>query len=110
MRTHRSAPHHIDNIALTRHAWKRLSQRGIGREGLLAAFDFGREIVERGRGAVILFIGRKEVARARQGGIDIKEHKGVHVICSHDGRVITLYRSQDLNRSHARRAYRRRAA
>ena len=110
MRTHRRAPHHIDNIPLTHHAWKRLSERGIGRLGLLAAFYFGREILERGRGASILFIGRKEVARARRGGFDIKEYKGIHVVCSQDGRVITLYRNQELNRSRARRAFRRRAA
>ena len=110
MQPHRPAPHHIENIPLTRHAWKRLSQRGIGREGLIAAFDYGREIMERGRDAFILFVGSKEVERARQRGVDIRDHKGIHVVCSHDGPVITLYRSQELNRSRARRAYRRRAA
>ncbi len=108
MPTHRPAPHHIDSIPLTRHAWQRLSQRGIGRDGLLAAFDFGREILD--RGASILFIGRNEVARARKRGIDIRDHKGIHVVCAHDGQVITLYRNQELNQHTARRASRRRAA
>ncbi len=108
MPTHRPAPHHIDSIPLTRHAWQRLSQRGIGREGLLAAFDFGREIID--RGASTLFIGRKEVAKARRWGIDIEDHRGVHVVCSHDGQVITLYRNQELTLHTTRRASHHRAA
>ena len=42
--------------------------------------------------------------------IDIRDHKGIHVVCAHDGQVITLYRNQALNLRTARRASHRKAA
>ena len=103
-----SSTRFLADIPLTKHAWRRLSQRGIGKEGLLAAFDHGRQILE--RGANILFVGRKEVARAKKRGVDISQHEGIHVVCSHDGMVITLYRNRHLDVRASGRSFHGKAA
>ena len=40
--------------------------------------------------------GRKEVARLQEQGIDARRHERMHVVCSLDGDVITVYRNHDL--------------
>ena len=100
--------HHVDNIPLTRHAWQRLSGRGIGRAGVMAALDHGREILD--RGGSVFFIGRKEVARAKRRGIQIAQHAGIHVVCAHDGHIITMYRNRNPDIREARRYRRAKAA
>ncbi len=101
------APHHVQDIPLTHHAWRRLSQRGVHAAAIDAAFTHGREVYL--RGACIRVIGRKEVARAGRRGCDIARHQGVHLVCAHDGQVLTLYRNQRLDIRPRRRRARRAA-
>lgn len=74
---------------LTYHARLRLGPRGIRREGIDAAIDFGRLV--RDRGADIFTIGWREVERAAEVGVDLSPFEGVRVVCNRDGRVITTY-------------------
>jgi hypothetical protein len=72
-----------------------------------AALDFGRLVYT--RGAAIYVIGRKEVLRARRLGVDLSEYEGVHVVCSADGAVLTVYRNRDFRGLRSRRHRRDRA-
>jgi hypothetical protein len=56
------------------------------------ALDFGRAVYA--RGAHIYAIGRKEVAKCRETGIDLGRFEGVQVVCVQDT-VITTYRNKD---------------
>ena len=102
-------PLSIPDIPVTQHGRRRLAQRGVRYSGVLAAFEHGRIVCQ--RGACIRVIGRKEVVRTRRNGIDISVHEGVHVVCSlDDGAVLTVYRNRDLQlRPHPRRRSRRAA-
>lgn len=77
---------------LTRHARERMKLRGIGEQGIDLAFHFGRIVFT--RGAVVYAIGRKEVARARERGLDLTAMEGLQVVCA-DGHVLTTYRNRD---------------
>ena len=91
----------LHGISLTHHAQRRLAQRGLRAEAILAAIDHGREV--RTRGAWFHVVGHREVVRARREGVDISAHEGVHVLLGGDGSVITAYRNKNLDtRSHSR--------
>ncbi len=79
---------------LTRHATMRSHARSIPHRQINLALDWGREVNV--RGAWIYAIGRREVARARRHGVDLRSAEGVHVVCSSDGAVITVYRNRSL--------------
>lgn len=93
-----------DNFTL--HALARMGGRGIDRDAVQAALDYGR--VVHIRGAEIHALGRKEVARLAKQDIDVAEHEGVQVVCSHDGKVVTVYRNHDFSGLRAFRVRRRR--
>lgn len=80
---------------LTVHATLRSHGRRIPMDAIEAAFDFGRLVHV--RGAEVYAIGRREVAEAERDGVDLSAYEGVHVICSVDGRVLTVYRNHDLS-------------
>lgn len=90
---------------MTKHAEKRLSERGIPRKAVIAALLFGRTVHV--RGADIFVIGRKEVNRSKQDGLDLSGYEGTHVVCSGDGSVITVYRNHELRGLRPRRRSRR---
>lgn len=94
------------NDNFTRHAIIRMNSRGVDREAVRAALDYGRAV--RIRGAEIYALGRKEVAKLAKLDIDVAEHEGVQVVCSHDGRIITVYRNRDFSGLRAFRVRRRR--
>ncbi len=77
------------------HARARMDARRIGVAEVELAIDFGRAL--RRRGALIYFVGDKEVVAAARLGVDLRALAGVHVICSHyDGMVKTVYRNRVL--------------
>jgi len=94
-----------DEGSMTKHAEGRLSERGISRKAVMAALFFGRTIHV--RGADICVIGRKEVKRLRREGFDVSGYEGLHVVCSGDGCVLTVYRNYDLRGLRPRRRRRR---
>lgn len=88
-------------LVMSKHARTRSFARSIPGDAILAARLYGRELHT--RGAVLYVIGRKDVAEARSYGDDIARCEGVHVVCSQDDRILTVYRNHNLRslrRSH----------
>lgn len=87
----------MPKFSLTRHSNRRKDQRGITDEMIVQVLEHGRQIFT--RGAIACVVGRKEVRRQNQFGIDISNLDGIHVICPTDkfGTVITAYRNRDLS-------------
>lgn len=83
------------NPYLTKHAWERSNARGLSNEAIDAAIQYGR--VVHVRGAAIHVIGKKEVRRFAEIGVDLEKYEGVQVVCSPDDEaVLTAYRNHDL--------------
>lgn len=78
---------------LTKHADTRMVQRGIRPEAVDLVLEFGRAVHT--RGAVVHAIGRKEVVKYQRENIDLSTCKGVQVVCSTEGIVLTVYRNHD---------------
>lgn len=94
----------VDQIHdFTSHAWERMSARGFSPSGIHSVLMYGR--VAHARKAMIHVVGRKEVARYRRVGVDISDLEGVHVVCSTDGAIITVYRNKDLRGIRPRRRH-----
>lgn len=81
---------------LSCHAFERMEQRDIDHEAVEAVLDYGREVYT--RGAIVHAIGRREIEHWRPDGIDLSRYDGVQVVCSHDGTVLTVYRSRNFRR------------
>lgn len=80
---------------LTKHACTRMQQRGIGLDAVDAALTYGRTI--HAKGVTFFVIGHKEVQKFSALGIDLDAVAGIQVLVSHDGSVVTTYRSHDLH-------------
>lgn len=89
---------------LTRHAWQRMSGRGLSPAAVSLVLNYGR--AAHTRGATIYVVGRKEVRRYRQDGIELSSLEGIQVVCSESGAILTVYRNRDLRglRPRSRRA------
>ena len=87
----------MPKFSLTRHSSRRKDQRGITDEMIVQVLEHGRQIFT--RGAIASVVGRKEVRRQNERGIDISNLEGLHVLCPTDkfGTVITAYRNRDLS-------------
>jgi len=72
-----------------------MSARRISEDDIALVMTFGRVIHT--RGAVIHVIGHRETVRLRQRGVNLERCEGLHVVCSPDGAVITVYRNHDLS-------------
>jgi hypothetical protein len=84
----------LADLVLTNHALARMYARRFSHGAVQAALQHGREV--HGRGAVIFAIGRKEVMHARTSGIDLTGYEGIHVVCTREGTIMTVYRNRDL--------------
>lgn len=95
--------------SLTQHAWERMGERGLSPATVRLALNYGRDVHV--RGATIYVVGRKEVRRYRQDGIELSSVEGVQVVCTDSGAILTVYRNRDLRglRPRSRRARRCRA-
>lgn len=80
---------------LTLHAATRMQQRGIKRDDVRAALNFGRRI--HAKGVTFYVVGHKEVRHYALAGVDLTEVEGLQVLVSDDGSVVTTYRSRDLH-------------
>lgn len=83
----------------TRHVLRRMRQRAISFEMLEGVMLFGREL--RGPDTVMHVVGRREVACWRLRGHRIERLQGIHVVCSREGVVLTVYRNSDLRGARA---------
>lgn len=94
------AGHLADHFALrtaqTLHARSRMHSRSISEGAVAAVLEYGRRV--HARGAVIHAIGRKEVRRYANEGVDLREYSGYQVVCSGDGKILTTYRNHDFRR------------
>jgi hypothetical protein len=79
-------------MSFTHHALQQMQRRGIGRAAVQACLDEGRQALC--RGAVLYAVGHREVAAARRLGRRIEGLMGLHVVCAHDGAVLTAYRNR----------------
>jgi hypothetical protein len=95
---------------LTRHAWDRMSGRGLSPAAIRLVLNYGRAADI--RGATIYVVGRKEAERYRQDGIELSSVEGVQVVCTDTGAILTVYRNRDLRglRPRSRRPRRRHAS
>lgn len=91
---------YVSNL-LTRHALTRMHARRISTTGVVAVLNFGREVHT--RGAVVYAIGRNEVENAKRAVVDLRAHEGLHVVCSKDGSILTVYRNRRLSDLRPRR-------
>jgi hypothetical protein len=102
-------PFRARELALTKHAWARVSARGFGPDAVDAVLRYGRSTHI--RGAEIFVIGRREVRRWAPRGVDLDGYEGVHVVCCDGVHAVTAYRNHDLRglRGFRRRSSRRSA-
>jgi hypothetical protein len=80
---------------LTLHAAVRMQQRGLCPADVRATLNYGRRI--HAKGVTFYVVGRKEVKRYSEIGINLSELDGVQVLVAGDGAVITAYRNRDLH-------------
>ncbi len=79
---------------LSAHAATRLGQRRIPDAALAVVLTYGRRSFV--RGAQMRAIGRREVERFLEKGIDLRPYEGIQVLLDTSGRqVITAYRNHD---------------
>ena len=90
-----------DKCFVSYHARRRMGARGISAKAVIAALTCGR--VVHTRGARIYAIGRKEVQRFSQRGIDLSQYEGIQVVCATSGRILTLYRNRNFRSLRPRR-------
>ncbi len=86
-------------IVATPHALKRLNARRITDYMVELILSYGR--VFHANDAFVYFVGRKEVKKARQNGIDIRIVEGVNLIFQYDGEklvLLTAFRNNSLKR------------
>ena len=90
-----------DTSFLSYHAQSRMGSRGISARAVIAVLTYGRVVYA--RGAHIHAIGRKEVQRFSQRGIDLSEYEGIQVVCRLNGSILTLYRNRNFRSLRPRR-------
>tara|TARA_B100000678_G_scaffold283835_1_gene284471 strand:- start:565 stop:882 length:318 start_codon:yes stop_codon:yes gene_type:complete len=95
------------HLTLTNHSLRRMAQRGIRQAALMGVLRHGRCLYV--RGAQLYVVGKREVQSAAQKSLDLRHLEGIHVVCSPEGVVLTVYRNKNLN-LRPRRIYRRRSA
>ena len=83
----------MEQVVLTGHARMRMDARRIPTTAVEIALLFGRE--KHVRGATLYAIGRREVDRFEEEGVDLKGYEGIQVVCAEDHVVVTAYRNRD---------------
>ena len=81
-------------IYLTKHALDRMNSRRFSSEALDNILKYGRAVFI--RGAAIHVIGKKEVRKFQEKGINLSAYEGIHVVCTPtDDSVLTVYKNKD---------------
>jgi hypothetical protein len=83
---------------LTKHAVYRMHSRRIAESAVVDVLAYGREV--RIRGAVIYAIGKNEVGSAKKSRVDLRSREGLHVVCTSEGTVLTVYRNRNFSGLH----------
>lgn len=82
------------DLVFTQHALERMGHRHISATDIENVINYGRSTNI--RGAVIYVIGVKEVKMQKAYGIRLDHCEGIHVVCSNDNVVLTVYKNHDL--------------
>lgn len=86
---------HANAVLLTKHARKRMSQRGVKEDAIKLALQFGRKIYS--RRALFYVIGQKEITKHGEQYPELKILEGLQVVVDVESqKVLTVYRSHDL--------------
>lgn len=80
----------------TRHAKKRMNQRGFNDNQISRVIKYGRIIFS--KGVVWYVIGRKEVDFYKKEGVDLRDIEGVQLLTTADNVILTVYRNRDLSK------------
>lgn len=91
----------------TAHAQHRCRTRSIRHDAVEAVLDFGYRRLR--RGAEIYTLRWRDVRHWEAAGYELSRYEGVEVVCSHDGRIITVYRNRNPRAVKDRRTMRRAA-
>ena len=83
----------LPDINLTRHALNRMDGRRIPIHAVEVVLAYGRKAWT--RGSQIFALGRREVQRASLHGLNLLPYEGIQVVCTPDGRILTVYRNRD---------------
>ena len=85
----------VEGYDFSQHALKRMRGRGLPAEALRAALLYGRVIHVRDADHYV--IGHREIRHYATQGIDLAAYEGVQVVCSTEGKIVTVYRNRDLS-------------
>lgn len=94
---------------MTTHAREQMETRGVRLSAIDAAFRYGRVAPRPGQ-AIVYAIGRKEIAEARNDGVDLSKFNGIQIVVTtepgREAEIITVYRNTDLASIRGRRKFR----
>ena len=102
IRPHRPAFDGLYNLSV--HATSRMFGRSFSPQAIEKALTYGEPVYD--RGGLIFRIGKKQIKQCQNFGEDLSDLEGLHIVCSPDGHILTVYRNRDfrtLRKSHAPR-------
>ena len=82
-----------DDFQLSHHTWQRIGTRGALCSTIKKVLTYC--LVVHTRGAMIYVIGRKEIKRYMDQGVDLADLHGMQVICSKNDTILTSSRNRD---------------
>jgi len=91
----------MEQLILTEHAKIRMTARRIPAVAVEMTLLYGRE--KHVKGATFYAIGRREVERFKDTGVDLSEYEGIQVVCAQGDVVVTAYRNRDFSGLRPRR-------
>lgn len=80
---------HADDVRLTVHARRRITQRGFSIEAIVAILDYGQSY-HAGNGCTATILTKKTVRAARRRGVRVDQYQGSAVIENHEGKIVTV--------------------
>lgn len=83
-----------DDFLFSNHAIERMGHRHVSQTDIENVITFGRCV--RTRGAIIYVVGSKEVKQQKLSGVNLDHCEAIHVLCSEDNKIITVYRNHNL--------------
>ncbi len=86
-------------VVITNHAETRLNSRRIDDNIVTLALIYGRHFYA--NGALIYFIGKRDIEKAKKKGVDIRELEGLNLIFNEDNGsmiLLTVFKNKSLKR------------
>lgn len=86
----------ICNHSVAHHALVRMQQRGINLKQVEMVLRYGRTVFS--RGLAFRVVGKNEVRRFKELGLNLIDCEGIHVLVDATGTVITTYKNSNLRK------------